>query len=122
MNYIFKVVTPKKTLALSAPSEEEEVKWISAIRALIARRAKEVEAGVTTGGHVKESSKEKEGEVGASKGIAPATSQSGVSDERKRQGPNKNGSPLLNNVGPTTTTTTAATVGPSAPARGAPPP
>lgn len=43
LNYTFKIITPKKTLLLSAPTEEEEVKWISAIRALIARRAKERE-------------------------------------------------------------------------------
>lgn len=49
--YTFKVITPKKTLLLCAPSEEEEVKWISAIRALIARRTKEAElAGRVTGG------------------------------------------------------------------------
>ena len=37
--YAFKVVTTKRTLILSAPSEEEEIKWLSAVRALIARRA-----------------------------------------------------------------------------------
>lgn len=36
--FTFKVITTKKTLLLCAPSEEEEVKWISAIRVLIARR------------------------------------------------------------------------------------
>lgn len=44
VNYTFKVITPKKTLLLCAPSEEEEVNWISAIRVLIARRTKEKEA------------------------------------------------------------------------------
>lgn len=44
VNYTFKVFTPKKTLLLCAPSEEEEVSWISAIRVLIARRTKEKEA------------------------------------------------------------------------------
>lgn len=42
----FKIVTTKRTLVLCAPSEEEEIKWISAIRALIARRS---EAGVVPG-------------------------------------------------------------------------
>lgn len=46
VNYTFKVFTPKKTFLLCAPSEEEEVSWISAIRVLIARRTKEAE---TTG-------------------------------------------------------------------------
>jgi pleckstrin homology domain-containing family A member 1/2 len=43
VNYTFKVFTPKKTFLLCAPSEEEEVSWISAIRVLIARRTKEAE-------------------------------------------------------------------------------
>jgi len=34
----FKIVTTKRTLLLCAPSEEEEIKWLSAICALIARR------------------------------------------------------------------------------------
>jgi len=42
----FKIVTTKRTLILCAPSEEEEIKWLSAIRALIARRS---EAGVVPG-------------------------------------------------------------------------
>lgn len=49
--FTFKVITPKKTLLLCAPSEEEEVKWIGAIRVLIARRTT-AEAGSAAGGHV----------------------------------------------------------------------
>jgi hypothetical protein len=37
--HIFKIVTTKRTLLLSAPSETEEIKWLSTVRALIARRA-----------------------------------------------------------------------------------
>ena len=37
--HTFKVVTTKRTLLLCAPSEEEEIRWLSAIRALIARRS-----------------------------------------------------------------------------------
>ncbi|KAK7690481.1 hypothetical protein QCA50_005579 [Cerrena zonata] len=44
--HTFKVITPKKTLLLCAPSEEEEIKWLSAVRALIARRSG---AGVVPG-------------------------------------------------------------------------
>ena len=44
--HTFKVVTTKRTLLLSAPSEEEEIKWLSAVRALIARRSG---AGVVPG-------------------------------------------------------------------------
>lgn len=46
--FTFKVITPKKTLLLCAPSEEEEVKWIGAIRVLIARRTS-AEAGCSPG-------------------------------------------------------------------------
>ena len=52
--FTFKVITPKKTLLLCAPSEEEEVKWIGAIRVLIARRAT-AETGCSTG-HVQTAS------------------------------------------------------------------
>ena len=37
--YAFKIVTKKRPLLLCAPSEAEEIKWLSAIRALIARRS-----------------------------------------------------------------------------------
>jgi len=37
-SHTFKIVTTKRTLLLCAPSEEEEIKWLSAICALIARR------------------------------------------------------------------------------------
>ena len=36
--HTFKIITPKRCLLLCAPSEEEEIKWLSAVRALIARR------------------------------------------------------------------------------------
>ena len=36
--HVFKVVTTKRALVLSAPSEEEEIRWVSAVRALLARR------------------------------------------------------------------------------------
>ncbi|KAG6910840.1 hypothetical protein DXG01_007155 [Tephrocybe rancida] len=35
----FKIVTTKRALLLCAPSEEDEIKWLGAIRALIARRS-----------------------------------------------------------------------------------
>jgi hypothetical protein len=37
--HTFKIVTTKRTLLLCAPGEEEEIKWLSAVRAVIARRA-----------------------------------------------------------------------------------
>ncbi|KAG8830745.1 hypothetical protein FRC17_004308 [Serendipita sp. 399] len=65
VNYTFKVITPKKTLLLCAPSEEEEVKWISAVRALIARRTKEKDADTATiGGASIVKNKENDGDVG----------------------------------------------------------
>ena len=44
--HTFKIVTTKRTLVLCAPTEEESIKWLSAVRALIARRS---EAGVVPG-------------------------------------------------------------------------
>ncbi|KAG6862509.1 hypothetical protein C0995_000057 [Termitomyces sp. Mi166 len=37
--HTFKIVTTKRTLLLCAPSEEDEIKWLGTIRALIARRS-----------------------------------------------------------------------------------
>ncbi|KAI0264352.1 hypothetical protein BC834DRAFT_826399 [Gloeopeniophorella convolvens] len=46
LKHTFKIVTTKRTLVLCAPSEEEEIRWLSAVRALIARRS---DAGVVPG-------------------------------------------------------------------------
>lgn len=43
--HTFQVITPKRTFKLCAPSEEEEIKWLAALRALINR-----ERGVTSPG------------------------------------------------------------------------
>ncbi|KAF8525958.1 pleckstrin-like protein [Hysterangium stoloniferum] len=45
-NHTFKIVTTKRSILLCAPSEEEEIRWLSAVRALIARRS----GGSTTAG------------------------------------------------------------------------
>ncbi|KAF8896478.1 pleckstrin-like protein [Infundibulicybe gibba] len=44
--HTFKIVTTKRTLLLCAPNEEDEIKWLGAVRALIARRSG---AGVVPG-------------------------------------------------------------------------
>lgn len=36
---MFKIVTTKRTLLLCAPSEEDELRWLGAVRALITRRS-----------------------------------------------------------------------------------
>jgi len=46
LKHTFKIVTTKRTLVLCVPSEEEEIQWLSAVRALIARRS---DAGVVPG-------------------------------------------------------------------------
>jgi len=46
LKHTFKIVTTKRTLVLCAPSEDEEIQWLSAVRALIARRS---DAGVVPG-------------------------------------------------------------------------
>ncbi|KAG5646968.1 hypothetical protein DXG03_001691 [Asterophora parasitica] len=38
-SHTFKIVTTKRTLLLCAPTEEDEIKWLGAVRALIARRS-----------------------------------------------------------------------------------
>lgn len=42
----FKIIATKRTLLLCAPNEEDEIRWMGAIRALIARRS---DAGVVPG-------------------------------------------------------------------------
>lgn len=37
--HTFKIVTTKRTLLLCAPSEEDELRWLGAVRALITRRS-----------------------------------------------------------------------------------
>ncbi|KAJ3810975.1 pleckstrin-like protein [Lentinula aff. lateritia] len=37
--HTFKIITTKRTLLLCAPTEEDEIKWLGAVRALIARRS-----------------------------------------------------------------------------------
>ena len=37
--HMFKIVTTKRTLLLCAPSEEDELRWLGAVRALITRRS-----------------------------------------------------------------------------------
>lgn len=37
VRHAFQVITPQRTFRLSAPSEEEEIKWVAALRALINR-------------------------------------------------------------------------------------
>ncbi|PPQ63851.1 hypothetical protein CVT24_009064 [Panaeolus cyanescens] len=44
--HTFKIITTKRTLLLCAPSEDDEIKWLGAIRALITRR---VESGQVPG-------------------------------------------------------------------------
>jgi len=44
--HTFKIVTTKRNLLLCAPTEEDEIKWLGAVRALIARRSG---AGVVPG-------------------------------------------------------------------------
>ncbi len=69
--HTFKIVTTKRTLLLCAPSEDDEIKWLGAIRALIARR---MESGQVPGKVSKsrlppqEAGKEEEPRQGTSSG------------------------------------------------------
>ncbi|KIJ66897.1 hypothetical protein HYDPIDRAFT_108848 [Hydnomerulius pinastri MD-312] len=72
--YTFKIVTTKRTLLLCAPSEEEEIKWLSAVRALIARRTG---AGVVPG-ELSIGNASKPAAGGADAGQSGSTSSSGL--------------------------------------------
>ncbi|KAH7913772.1 hypothetical protein BJ138DRAFT_1216460 [Hygrophoropsis aurantiaca] len=79
--HTFKIVTTKKTLTLCAPSEEEEIKWLSAIRALIARRTGSGIVPGDSGGGVAISSKASisgGADVGQGNLVAGSTSSSGL--------------------------------------------
>ncbi|KIP10523.1 hypothetical protein PHLGIDRAFT_28466 [Phlebiopsis gigantea 11061_1 CR5-6] len=64
--HTFKIVTTKRTLLLCAPSEEEEIKWLSVVRALIARRSV--------------------GAAGAAPGVAPASSPGAAASSSANSG------------------------------------
>jgi len=94
--HTFKIVTTKRTLLLCAPSEDDEIKWMGAIRALIARR---MESGLVPGKVSKAASAAPSqgpglgyGNEGSSGGAAsgappqaaPATSVSGLKGKVRR--------------------------------------
>ena len=57
--HTFKIVTTKRALLLCAPSEEDEIKWLGAIRALIVRRSESGQVpGKTPKHRVPENSKD----------------------------------------------------------------
>ncbi|KAJ9106210.1 hypothetical protein QFC21_001354 [Naganishia friedmannii] len=47
--HTFQVITPKRTFKLCAPTEEEEIKWLAALRALISRERGAMSPGTSTG-------------------------------------------------------------------------
>jgi hypothetical protein len=67
-SFTFKVVTTRRTLLLCAPTEDDEIRWLGAIRALIARRSG---AGGVPGDAVKTSKSTGEGVMSPESG--PAT-------------------------------------------------
>ena len=69
--HTFKIVTTEKTLLLCAPGEDDEIKWLGAIRALIARRTEsgQVPGKVSKARPPPENGKEVEGGSGGSSGL-----------------------------------------------------
>ena len=65
--HTFKIVLTKKSLLLCAPSEEDEIKWLGAIQALIARRSGGGDGPMAKGG-VGEGAASGTGTVGAGAG------------------------------------------------------
>jgi hypothetical protein len=64
--HTFKIVTTGRTLLLCAPGEDDEIKWLGAIRALIARRTEsgQVPGKVSKARSPPENGKEVEGGSG----------------------------------------------------------
>ncbi|TRM64287.1 hypothetical protein BD626DRAFT_491338 [Schizophyllum amplum] len=73
--HTFKIVTTKRTLLVCAPSEEDEIKWLGAIRALVHRRT---ESGVVPG----QSAKGAEGATGVGASAATPGGPGGSSGVR----------------------------------------
>lgn len=83
--HMFKIVTTKRTLLLCAPSEEDEIKWLGAVRALIARRS---ESGVVPGDPAK---------VPGPNDVSPTTS-GGLMNKVRRLSASGSGLPMPTNV------------------------
>jgi hypothetical protein len=85
LKHTFKIVTTKRTLVLCAPSEEEEIQWLSAVRALIARRS---DAGVVPGDvHVQGTPAPKSVGIDHGLGQMAAGSGSGGGMKNRREAP-----------------------------------
>jgi len=69
--HTFKIVTTGKTLLLCAPGEDDEIRWLGAIRALIARRTEsgQVPGKISKARPPPENGKEAEGGSGGSGGL-----------------------------------------------------
>ncbi|KAF8239709.1 PH-domain-containing protein [Tricholoma matsutake] len=79
--HTFKIVTTKKNLLLCAPTEEDEIKWLGAVRALIARRSG---AGVVPGELLSRIITSSPGDAGhAASGLPPAGS-GGIKNKVRR--------------------------------------
>ncbi|KLO08792.1 PH-domain-containing protein [Schizopora paradoxa] len=89
--HTFKVVTTKRSLLLCAPSEDEEIKWLSAVRAVIARRtAPAGTPGASGGPNPTGPSSNPPNGTGegstASGGLGPRVSVSGMNRRRSASG------------------------------------
>lgn len=70
--HTFKIVTTKRNLLVCAPSEEDEIKWLGAVRALIARRSG---TGVVPG---------ESGKSGHSSDVNPSGGTGGIKNKVRR--------------------------------------
>ncbi|KAG0661071.1 hypothetical protein C6P46_004178 [Rhodotorula mucilaginosa] len=48
LEHAFKIITPKRTYLVCAPSEEDEIKWLAALQCLVARRNQQAHAAGAT--------------------------------------------------------------------------
>jgi len=87
---LFKIVTTKRTLLLCAPSEEDEIKWLGAVRALIARRS---ESGMVPGDPEKTAASN---DVSPTSGISSGAS--GLMNKVRRLSASGSGLPMPSSV------------------------
>lgn len=79
--HCFKIITPKRTFLVTAPTEEEEIKWLAALQCLVARR--------TTAGAPSNKKKSGGGETVASLSSPVSRDRSEVRGEQVVHGRNR---------------------------------
>ena len=80
VRHAFQVITPQRTFKLCAPSEEEEIKWVAALRALINRERGLMSPVVGVGGNFSRVQQQQQQQV-----VATPSIQSGLHGQGQGQ-------------------------------------